>query len=352
MRKLLRGWFGLAVNLVSLASLLGWSGVAGAQALASPLAYLNAMTEAHRTLNYEQLYIFQQGENSEALRYRHAFAQGKEFAQLLRLDNMREERILRDNQVSYFGEFQPFSLPSAHILDELPSVIYTDFNRLQGYHFVDSGKMRVADRRAQVIRIVPRDDFRYQYELWIDEETHLLLRSDLLDRDRNLLEQFKVIQSSVDEQFAYIIEPINSLILPTLIQPKENAPEQPLSWQPKWLPQGFKALAAGRQTLSEFALENEPVESQLYSDGLFTFTVYLVQNRGVVFDEQFWRQGKMSIYSQTLGEDQEKDVVIVGEIPLVSARHIVQELTQKPLQPSSQHSQKNPQNRPLTEASQ
>ncbi|RPE85759.1 MucB/RseB-like sigma(E) regulatory protein [Vespertiliibacter pulmonis] len=288
----------------------------------SPQAYLNAMTNAHRQLNYEQLYIVQQGENVQSLRFRHANYQGKEYAQLLRLDNTREEIILRNNMVSYFGEFQPFSLPNNKIIDDLPSVIYADFNQLKGYYFVDAGRTRVADKLARIIRIVPRDEFRYQYVLWIDEETHLLLRSDLLDRDRNVLEQFKVIQSSVNEQLLYIIEPIESLILPTLIQPKIQPQSHNLTWQPNWLPSGFKVVSAGQQRLSDITF-NEPVESQLYSDGLFTFTVYNVENKGLIFNEQFWRQGKLSIYSQTVGD---RDLVIVGEIPLVSARHIVQEI--------------------------
>lgn len=291
--------------------------------LSSPLDYLKAMTEAHRTRNYEQLYIIQQGEDVESLRYRHAYFAGQEFAQLLRLDNAREEMILREGSVSYFGEFQPFSLPSAHIIDDLPSVLYTDFEQLEHYHFMDAGRTRIADRIARVIRISPRDDFRYQYELWIDEETHLLLRSNLLDRDRSVLEQFRVIQTYVDDQVLNIVEPINSLILPALLQPKKSGGETSLSWKPSWLPAGFKTLAAGRQNLPAWLLDNEEVESQLYSDGLFSFTVYLVQNKGLIFNEQFWRQGKISIYSQTIGD---KDVVVVGEIPLVSARHIVQEI--------------------------
>lgn len=290
-----------------------------------PIAYLNAMTQAHRTLNYEQLYIVQQGENVQSLRYRHASEQGKEYAQLLRLDNTREEMILRDDMVSYFGEFQPFSLPSKQILDDLPSVIYTDFNQLSDYHFVDAGRTRTADKLARVIRVVPKDELRYQYELWIDEETHLLLQSALLDREHNLLEQFKVIQSSVDEQLRYIIEPINSLILPALIQPNVNNRLPKPAWQPAWIPSGFQLVSAEQQRLSEMIF-NAPVESLLYSDGLFSFTIYQVNNKGVIFNEQFWRQGKTTIYSQTIGD---KDIVIVGEIPIISARHIVQELRDK-----------------------
>lgn len=290
--------------------------------LNSPLDYLKAMTKAHKTLNYEQLYILQSGEDVLSFRYRHANYNNKEYAQLLHLDATREEMILREDTVGYFGEYQPFSLHTSRILDNLPSVIHTDFEQLTGYTFVDAGKSRVADHIARVIRIVPQDDFRYQYLLWIDEDNHLLLQSQLLDRDQNILELFRVIQSIEDEQLLYIVEPIKTLILPTLIQSEEQEEQLPLAWTPKWVPSGFKPLSIGRQRLSEVLLD-EQVESQLYSDGLFSFTVYMVQNKGVTFDGQFWREGKTGIYSQTIGE---QDVIIVGEIPVASARHIAQQI--------------------------
>ncbi len=290
--------------------------------LNSPLDYLKAMTKAHKTLNYEQLYILQSGEDVLSFRYRHANDNGKEYAQLLHLDATREEMILQEDTVGYFGDYQPFSLQTSRILDNLPSVIYTDFEQLTGYTFVDAGKSRVADHVARVIRVVPQDDFRYQYLLWIDEDNHLLLQSQLLDRDQNVLELFRVIQSVEDEQLLYIVEPIRTLILPTLITAKEQEEQSQLSWHLKWIPTGFKPLAMGRQRLSEVLLA-EQVESQLYSDGLFSFTVYVVQNKGVSFDGQFWREGKTGIYSQTIGD---QDVIIVGEIPVASARHIVQQI--------------------------
>lgn len=290
--------------------------------LSSPLDYLKAMTKAHKTLNYEQLYILQSGEDVLSFRYRHANNNGKEYAQLLHLDATREEMILREDTVGYFGDYQPFSLQTSRILDNLPSVIHTDFEQLTGYTFVDAGKSRVADHIARVIRVVPQDDFRYQYLLWIDEDNHLLLQSQLLDRDQNVLELFRVIQSVEDEQLLYIVEPIRTLILPTLITDKEQEEQSQLSWHLKWIPTGFKPLAMGRQRLSE-VLFAEQVESQLYSDGLFSFTVYVVQNKGVSFDGQFWREGKTGIYSQTIGD---QDVIIVGEIPVASARHIAQQI--------------------------
>ncbi|OOH89765.1 sigma-E factor regulatory protein RseB [Pasteurellaceae bacterium 15-036681] len=309
---------------LSLFSLAGWSNQPARPD--TPLAYLNAMVQAHQTQNYEQLYLLQNGEDIQSFRYRHASRENKQYAQLLQLDSIRGEIILRGDTVSYFGDFQPFSLESKVILDNLPTVMYTDFNQLTDYNFIDIGRERIADRIARVIRIVPRDDFRYQYRVWIDEENYLLLKSELIDRDNVVLEEFRVIQSIVDEQLLYIIEPISSLILPTLLPTKDLAEKQSVHWHPNWVPRGFKVLSSGRQHLSDSLMNNEDAESLQYSDGLFTFTIYVVENTTIPFAEQFWRNGKMSVYSQTVDN---KDIVVVGEIPVVTARHLVQDLELK-----------------------
>lgn len=290
--------------------------------LVSPLDYLNAMTQAHKTLNYEQIYILQEGEKSLSWRYRQANFEQKRYAQLLKLDHVRHEIILQDQQVAYFGDFAPFSLKTHQILDNLPSVLNVDFNDLSEYSLLDLGRSRIANRAARIIRIVPNDEFRYQYVVWIDEETHLLLKSELLDREKNLLEEFRVLQSIVDDGVKEIISPISALRFPPIHYIQASEAIQ-MAWRPKWLPKGFKRYAQSDQSIAYSFNEDEQLESQFYSDGLFSFTLYVVENKGFYLEEQFWRDGKMSIYSQTIGD---KDVIVIGEIPLASARHIVQEM--------------------------
>lgn len=305
---------------VAFALFIGFSLSARAGEPLQPVEYLIKMTEAHRKLNYEQIYLLQAGEEAVSWRYRHAHADNHYYAQLLKLDEARQEVILQQDRIGYFGRFPPFSLKADHILDNLPSVLYADFSRLEGYTLVDLGRSRVANRVARTIRISPNDDFRYQYLLWIDEENHLLLKSELLDRDKNVLESFRVLQSIVDDGLQEIIPPIAALVLPEVISGVES--EIRLNWKPKWLPKGFKLKSSGTPSLAVFSTES--VESQFYSDGLFSFTIYLTDNQGTAIEEQFWRDGKTSVYSQTVGD---KDIVIIGEIPISSARHILQEIT-------------------------
>lgn len=288
----------------------------------SPMAYLAAMQQAHKQLNYEQLYLLDDGDEVSSWRYRHARQGEERYAQLLKLDELREELIFQNGLLGYFGDFNPFSLRTEKMLDHRPAVIDADFDSLDGYSVIDMGRSRIANRVARTLRVVPNDEFRYQYMLWIDEEHHLLLKSELLDREQNVLEEFRVLQSVVDEQLDEIIEPIKRVTLPTVV-PMANLAEKTLSWKPKWLPKGFKLQATDVQIMTNLQGQTEQVESQFFSDGLFSFTIYVAENQGFMFDEQFWRQGKNSIYSQMVGE---KNVIVIGELPLASARHIVQEI--------------------------
>lgn len=290
----------------------------------TPLALLSAMQKSHKQQNYEITYILQYGEEVESFRYRHAFVQEKEYAQLIHLDNGRADTILREHHVSYFShEFPAFSIKSDHIKDNLPAVYHTDFAQLQNYHFVDVGKMRIADRIARVIRVVPNDNFRYSYTLWIDEEYYLLLKSELIDRNDNVLEQFRVIQSVVDEQMQYIIEPIETLALPRVLPLPENGIQHRHTWHASWIPAGFQLTKMHTVPFSLLSDEEEQAESQFFSDGLASFTLYRVKNNGVIYQDQYWQQNALIIYAQTVGEE---DFILIGDIPLSSARHIVQKI--------------------------
>ena len=48
---------------------------------------------------------------------------------------------------------------------------------------------RRSGRRTQVILVQPRDQFRYGYRLWLDDETAMPLKSQLCDRNGNVIEQ-------------------------------------------------------------------------------------------------------------------------------------------------------------------
>ncbi|MBX4384011.1 hypothetical protein K4G98_26000, partial [Mycobacterium tuberculosis] len=79
---------------------------------------------------------------------------------------------------------EPFARTCDYIVDSWPSVVSGDFGPLSvAYDVVSVGRTRIADRLCDVIRVVARDGTRYSFIAWLDAETKLPLRVDLLDRD-------------------------------------------------------------------------------------------------------------------------------------------------------------------------
>lgn len=307
-------------KLTALFVALGLSASVFAEQTLPAKQLLQKMPVANKQLNYEMAFFKATPLNIESLRYRHLMRDGKNYAQLVSLDGVQQEIILRDNLVSYFQtNFQPFTINSQHIVDSLPVLMNSNFDRLEKYYdFIKIGRNRVADRLVQTIRILPKDDFRYQYVAFIDEENHLLLQSDLLDRDGNLLDQFRVVHLYIGEGLNGLADYLENITYPPLLLDKKDEKSIKLNWKASWLPQGFEVIK------QQIGVEgNSNIESQLYSDGLFSFTIYVADPINKTELDNAWKQGAYTIYSETI---QDKEITFIGQLPLSTAKRIVQDI--------------------------
>ncbi len=280
-------------------------------------ALLQQMNVASQSLNYELSFISINKQGVESLRYRHARVNSQPLAQLLQMDGPRREVVKRGNEISYFEPgLEPFTLNGDYIVDSLPSLVYTDFKRLSPYYdFISVGRTRIADRLCEVIRVVARDGTRYSYIVWMDAETRLPMRVDLLDRDGETLEQFRVIAYTVNgQQVASSMQTLAKASLPPLLSVPQGD-NVTFNWMPSWLPQGFSEVSSSRRQLPTVDM---PVESRLYSDGLFSFSVN-VNRASQNSTDQMLRTGRRTV-STTIRDNAE--ITIVGELPPQTAKRI------------------------------
>lgn len=279
-------------------------------------ALLQQMNLSSQSRNYELAFISINKLSVESLRYRHARLDNKPFAQLLQLDGPRREVVQRGNEISYFEPgLEPFTLSGDYIVDSLPSVVYSDFQRLSAYYdFISVGRTRVADRFCEVIRVVARDGTRYSYSVWIDIDTKLPMRIDLLDRDGETLEQFRVVDFHIDGDVAGNMSALAKASLPPVLSiPDDN--KATFSWAPSWVPQGFKLISSSSRPLPTI---NIPIESRLYSDGLFSFSIN-ISRAGSVTGEQIVRTGRRTVSSEIRNG---AEITVVGELPPQTARRV------------------------------
>ncbi|CSD01619.1 anti-sigma E factor [Vibrio cholerae] len=277
------------------------------------------MNEASQHLNYELSYILVKKNSIEPLLYRHARQDDQQLAHLVYLSGPVREVIRRGDEVSYIEPgVEPFTIESGNMVAPTIPMLNTDVAELSRYYdFVKVGRAREAGAACQVLRVVPKDGLRYSYVVWVDEKSHLPLRADLLDRDGEVLEQYRTISFSVSERLAEIMAGLNKVQLPEVLKlPKGSVQET--FWQVTWVPDGFQAMELNRYRM---AMTERLVESQMYSDGLFNFSVYVSASDNYSLKGQLVRQGRRTLHSVVKGEN---EISVVGDIPPATAQRIAQ----------------------------
>ncbi|EOX3426546.1 sigma-E factor regulatory protein RseB [Vibrio paracholerae] len=282
-------------------------------------ALLYQMNEASQHLNYELSYILVKKNSIEPLLYRHARQNDQQLAHLVYLSGPVREVIRRGDEVSYIEPgVEPFTIESGNMVAPTIPMLNADVAELSRYYdFVKVGRAREAGAACQVLRVVPKDGLRYSYVVWVDEKSHLPLRADLLDRDGEVLEQYRTISFSVSERLAEIMAGLNKVQLPEVLKlPKGSVQET--FWQVTWVPDGFQAMELNRYRM---AMTERLVESQMYSDGLFNFSVYVSASDNYSLKGQLVRQGRRTLHSVVKGEN---EISVVGDIPPATAQRIAQ----------------------------
>ncbi|MEZ9246855.1 sigma-E factor regulatory protein RseB [Vibrio lentus] len=284
-------------------------------------ALLHQMNEASQHLNYELSYILIKKSSIEPLLYRHAVNDDQQLAHLVYLSGPVREVIRRGDEVSYIEPgTEPFTIQSGSMVAPVIPMINRDIDALNDYYdFVKVGRAREAGSTTQVLRVVPKDGLRYSYVVWVDEKTNLPLRADLLDRDGEVLEQYRTISYVVNDKIAEAMGGLNSAQLPKVLSLPEGLVSE-TNWEVSWIPEGFKSKELSRYPM---AATNKMVESQLFSDGLFSFSVYVADKDEHSLKGQLVRQGRRTLHSLVNGD---REISVVGDIPPATAKRIAQSI--------------------------
>lgn len=187
------------------------------------------------------------------------------------------------------------------------------------------GGTRIAARPVTVISLQPRDAFRYAYELYLDNQTGLMLKSLLVDESRELLERFQFAAISFDApDYQAGLKPSSSCL--ELEAPEDVSAGATEFWEPGWLPPGF--VLGDRQVRS---LKGDAhVTSQIYSDGLASFTLFVepLGKDSLAEDLRAQLGPTVAVSRRLMTEDDLYLATVVGEIPPRTAERIAESLSQ------------------------
>ncbi len=304
----------------------------GAQA-ADPQAWLADISRAARTANYEGVMIYRGASTLETFRVTHRFQDGQERERVQSLTGEPREILKQGDTVTCL-------LPKNRRLSTAPQptpqglfpVLSADqvARIAKVYRLEDLGQQRIAGRPCQGLAIVPRDQFRYGYEIWADAETRVPIKVTLRDHHGETLEQMMFTEVHFPEQIpdvAFEIPPERLAEYQAVVQEVAPSPqalaagdvadpvmsggEHRRPWAFQHLPQGFEVVMHVQRTLPGGAGR---IQHWVLSDGLSAVSVFGREGQGslTVAPRPLNAMGAVNAYRRLAGSMQ---ITVVGEVP-------------------------------------
>lgn len=305
--------------------LLAWLACHGQMVVAeSASQWLHDMSTALKTLDYDGIFVYQHDGKLDVMRIIHRVDDGGQRERLVSLTGsarevLRDDRsvtcILPDNRSVMIGRSRP-PQPFPVVPDDLAAIS-------RYYQLEDLGQDRMIGYNARVIAVTPKDEFRYGYNFWIEQDSRMLLKSDLTGVDGKAIEQVQFTTLDIGSDI-----PV-SVLKPSLSgegytwhrQTEINNAQGPGFGQPGWtvaeLPAGFTMTDFRHRRLHD---EAGDAEHMVFSDGMATVSVYVEQ--AVAGAEVFTglsSMGAMNAYGAVVDGYQ---VTVVGEVPPATVRMI------------------------------
>jgi len=298
------------------------SGIVHAEQAA--LQWLMKMGKAAQDLNYRGIFVYQHDSQLESMQIAHRVKRGITKERLLSLNNAPRE-IIRDNNIirCYLPDEDSIVIEHRKANEKnFPRIIPKNLARLKdSYNFLLGPQQRITDRMAQHVIIKPKDKYRYGYHLWADLKTGLLLKSDLINSEGKVLEQFMFTSLDIGGQIKdKELEPrSNSLNLKKLLKSDNKTPLEKTQWRVSRLPEGFVSTLHIKRTVP---MHDEPVEHMVLTDGLAAVSVFIEKKKN---SEQIVSgpnsMGAVNAYIRATGDHQ---ITVIGEVPAITVIQIAQ----------------------------
>lgn len=305
--------------------------------------WLERMSRALANQNYDGRFFHLNGSRTELMRIVHRVDKGKVGERLVSLDGSGREIIRNEAEVVFYLPDKRTVLiekrtDNRSLLAALPS-----YSKELGEHYTieKSGKVvRALGRKTQTVLVTPRDQYRYGYRLWLDQDTAMPLKSQVFDSEGRVLEQILFAELNLRERIpAEELKPAVSADNYRVLRQEQEAPrpagsagtgKAAVGWDVLRPPAGFRMAAWRLQVVAGSAT---PVLHLVYSDGLASVSVFIEPRDAAVERMRgLSRVGAASVFSRELDGRQ---VTVLGEVPAATVQAIAAGITQSKNMPGT-----------------
>lgn len=280
---------------------------------------------AARELNYQGIFIYQNGDQARSVQITHMNDNGRELTRNMVLDNKLQAGQAREvfSQGSDIVIFHPKNdkviIEKRRGQNLFPAMLPVNLQSLKLSYIARVGMLDyVAGRQAQIIELIPKDAYRYSYKIWTDTEYGLLVKMTLLNDKTETLEQIAFqelsmlnshdlnwFQPRIDASKNYVMEDATSLN-------RVNT-----NWIVAELPPGYIKVDHIELMVNG---KTSPVNQMIFSDGIASVSLFIEPIiKGMRTKTGHKLVGSTNICANVINGYQ---VVVVGEVPLATVQMI------------------------------
>lgn len=273
------------------------------------LDWLNRAVAAAKQQNYSGVYVYHHGEHVDVLRVLHRTDATGELEKVEVLDGTPRKFLRVNNDVyCHLPDGKSVRLERNALRRFFPALLPAQPAGLLEYYAAKlGGTERVAGRPCQVVMLEPRDGYRYSYNLWLDKQTGLPLKSRVVNDSGVVVSMFVFSEIQIGKvPDAGLFR--NDLAGKRVQQASLDTPVE-VAWDVT-PPPGFERV---QQAVRALPGKSAPVTHLVFSDGLAVLSMFVervdpqVQNlRGLS------AEGVIGIYAR---EVDGHTVTTLGEVP-------------------------------------
>lgn len=289
--------------------------------------WLSRMHEASRQRSYTGTLVVSAGAAMSASKIWHVCDGQQQVERIDSLTGAPRTTIRRNNEVITFApESKIATVEKRESLGLFPDMGRTPSNQIpQFYSAREVGVQRVAGHLADTVEILPRDEWRFGYRIWSEQQSGLVVKIQTLGEQGAVLEQVAFTELQLDAPVS--MDKLKQAMKDTrgyeVIKPalkKTTAEAQ--GWRLKEAIPGFQSMSCHTREAGQGLAPGQAPMQWVFSDGLASVSLFVEP-----FDEQRHRQEKPAAVGATHSVGRRVGdhwVTAMGEVPLATLKRFIQ----------------------------
>ncbi len=295
---------------------------------------------AARELNYQGVFVYQNGKQTRSVQITHMNNNGQEMTRNFVMDNsVQAGKNGQPREVYSQGDDIVIVHPknttknaTTMVIEKrrgqnlFPAMLPTELQAVRTSYTARLGPSEmIAGRAAQVIELLPNDAYRYSYKIWTDTEFGLLLKMTSLDNKKQTLEQIEFTElSMLNSRDANWFQPKIDVKKQYITEDVSAINHVDTNWIVAELPTGYVKVD---HVILNLPGKTAPVDQMIFSDGLASVSLFIEPiSKGMRPKMGHMLIGSTNICANVIDGYQ---ITVVGEVPEATVMQIAKAVSFK-----------------------